>query len=231
MAGTISNLDKLYFDPSGSGIVILPKTAGAGSKFDPTGPVYGWKDIIGEVHARNSGAAAPTLTTYRGNIQEYQMDSTDYVFNTFHIPHDYVPGTDIYIHVHWSHISAAVTGGSITWQFESTYAKGYGQGSGSIFAAPGTITVAGSVGSSGAGNSQYEHQISEVQLSAASPTGGQLDSDNIEVDGIIMVATNWTANNLTGATPNPFIHFVDLHYQATFGGTKGRNATGSGFYG
>ena len=32
------------------------------------------------------------------------------VWNEFHVPHDYVPGSDLYIHVHWSQITVD-TGG------------------------------------------------------------------------------------------------------------------------
>jgi hypothetical protein len=70
---------------------------------------------------------------------------------------------------------------------------------------------------------QYQQIISETQLSASSPSGSQIDSDDLEPDGVIMMRGGLNANNLTvssGGAPAPFIHYVDIHYQSTNIGTK-----------
>jgi hypothetical protein len=46
----------------------------------------------------------------------------------------------------------------------------------------------------------------------------------MEVDGIIMCRLYLDSNDIitSGGTVNPFVHFVDLHYQSTGIGTKGK---------
>ena len=195
------------------GDLIFVKTAGKGIKIDPTSPAFGWKDLLGNIVAKNTGATAPALATYRGGLQQFQFAVNDECFLEFHLPHDYVPGTDIFIHAHWSHISAAVTTGVATWGFETSYAKGYDQ---AAFIAPVSPTVA-----QNASTVQYRHMIAEVQLSAASPSGSQIDSDDLQPDGLILVRAYLSANTLSAAA-DPFLHFVDIHYQSTQLATKNK---------
>jgi hypothetical protein len=120
----------------------------------------------------------------------------------------------MFLHVHWSHISASVSGGTVTFTFEVSYAKGHNQ---APFSAPVTLTLVAP-----APTVQYQHQISEIQLSAKSPTANQLDTDLLEIDGLLLVQTKYTANGMTGATPDPFVHFVDIHYKSTGVGSKNK---------
>ena len=193
--------------------VVLPKTSGYGIKVDTAAPTFGWQDLLGNI-TNAGGANKPTRTTYRGGIDQYLFSAGDEAILEFHIPHDYVPGTDIYLHVHWSHISTLVTGGTVTFTAESTYAKGHNQ---APFSAPATGTFVGT-----ASTTQYQHILSETQYSASAPAGLQLDTDDLEVDGVILVRLEMTTNNITssGAVPDPFIHYVDVHYQSTGIGTK-----------
>ncbi len=209
----------LYVDEAGQAIlghqVIIDKTQGDGIKVDFDAPTYAWQDLLGEITVRGIGANDPAWSVYRGGIRQYQFGAADEVWLNFHIPHDYVPGSDIYIHAHWSHIVTTVTGGSVTWGFEVSYSKGHNQ---AAFSAPITVTLA-----QNASTGQYQHLIAEIQLSAASPSVSQLDSDIIEVDGLILVRAYLSANNMTvsgGLVPDPFLHYVDIHYQSTGIGTK-----------
>jgi len=197
----------------GTGALALPKTSTSGIKVDTTTPTFGWRDITGEI-TNAGGANKPTNTTYRGGIDQFRFSAGDESIIRYHIPHDYVAGTDIHIHVHWSHISAIVTGGTITFTAESIYAKGHNQ---TAFSAPVTGTFVGT-----ASTTQYQHIISETQYSASSPAGLQLDTDDLEPDGVILIRLEMTTNNITssGAVPDPFIHEVDIHYQSTNIGTK-----------
>lgn len=200
--------------------LVIDKASSTGIKVDLTTPTFGFADIIGNIlSAKTAAANIPTLATYQGGLKQLQFVLNDLVFINFHIPHDYAPGTDIFIHSHWSHIATTVTGGSVDWSFECSYAKGHNQ---AAFGAP--ITA---VGTSNASVTQYQHILTDIQLSAAAPSGTQLDTDNIEPDGIIMCRIYLSANNITvsgGGVPDPFLHFVDIHYQTTgMIGTKNKS--------
>jgi len=184
-----------------------------------------WRDQIGDIRLRGTGANDPTFSNYRGNLYQFQCRNNGTVtnfYNEFHIQHDYLPGSDIYIHIHWSQIvvdSGGTAGapGTAEWFFEVSYAKGHQQ---AAFIAPITTSV-----TQAASGTQYMHNIAEVQLSAASPSAAQLDSDDIEVDGLVLVRTyrNGGTGNDT-LNQNPFVHYVDLHYQASLQhfGTKNK---------
>ena len=178
----------------------------------------GWHDLLGPISIRDTNAPTnPGYNIFRGGLRAYQFTVNDEVFVEFHVPHDYAPGTDMYIHAHWSHAATTVTGGSVTWAFEITYAKGHNQ---AAFQAPVTAPVLQT-----ASTTQYRHMIAETQMSAATPSVAQIDTDNIEVDGLILVRCFLQANAMTvsgGGVPEPFLHMVDIHYQSTGLTTKNR---------
>lgn len=190
------------------------KVSGRGIRVDTTTPTFGWRDLLGAIRTRGVGATDPNDATYRGNIKGYQFDVNDEAWIEFHVPHDYVAGSDVHLHFHWSHNSAIVTGGTVTWGADLTYAKGHNQ---AAFPAPVNPTVIGT-----ASTTQYQHIITEVQVSASTPSAVQIDSDDLEPDGLILARVYLGANNITssGAVPDPFLHFADIHYQTTNIGTK-----------
>lgn len=195
--------------------LVIDKASITGIKVDLSTPTFPWHDIIGNVTVKTTGAGTPTFGTYRGNVQQYSFAVNDAIYIEFHIPHDYVPGTDIHIHYHWSHIATTVTGGTVTWRVEATYAKGHNQA-----AFPALITLDTSPTAS---TTQYQHLISEVQFSTAGGSGSQLNTTNIEPDGLILCKISLNANAITvssGLAPDPFLHFADIHYQSTGIGTK-----------
>jgi len=214
--------DAQFKDLQLTGGLVVPKTAATGIKVDTTTPTFGWADMIGYI-TNAGGAAKPTRTAYIGGIDQFLFAAGDESILEFHIPHDYVPGTDIYLHVHWSHISTIVTGGTLTFTAESSYSKGHDQ---AAFSSPVTGTFAGA-----ASTVQYQHIISETQYSASAPAGLQLDTDDLEPDGLILVRLEMTTNDITssGAVPSPFIHFVDIHYQTN--GVMGTKDKAPSFYG
>ena len=197
-----------------AGNIALPKTSGNGIKIDNTTPTFGWRDLRAEIRTRGVGSSDPNDTTYIGNIKAYTFSVGDEAWIEFHIPHDYVAGTDIHLHFHWSHNSAIVTGGTVTWEADVTYAKGHNQD-----AFPATVNPTLSPNAS---TTQYQHMVSEVQLSATSPSATQIDTDDLEPDGIVLARVYLSANNITsgGAVPDPFLHEVDIHYQSTNIATK-----------
>lgn len=135
----------------------------------------------------------------------------------FHIPHDYVPGSDLFIHMHWSHNGTAISGNIVT-TFKFTYAKGHGQ---EIFPAEKTVVITYNTVNI-ATTPRYIHRIDEAQLSTPGGSASLLDSNLIEPDGIIMMnMTMTTVPTITGAAvPAPVVFFADVHYQSTGIGTK-----------
>jgi len=198
----------------GTGTIIMPKATNTGLMVDPAAPTWGWRDLVGLIQARTTGGTAPAWNTWRGSISQYQFTLTgNEATIAFHIPHDYVPGTDLHIHTHWSHITAGTPTGTITWSYEHTYAKGHNQ---AIFPVTETLLSAAT-----AASVQYQHVITETQISNSGGTGNLFDTALIEVDGLLIVRTFWSANSLSGAT-NPFVHFVDIHYQSNSMSTKNK---------
>lgn len=189
--------------------LILPKTSGSGIQVDLAAPTFPWYDLIGEVNSKGTGSNNPNWAVYRGSIYQYQFSVGTEVWANYHIPHDWLPGSDMFIHVHWSHNSASVVGGSVTWAFDMMVAKGFDQ---APFSAPVSTSV-----SQNASTTRYQHMISEVQISSNNPNTNQLNNNLIEVDSILVVHAYLSANSMG---VNPFAHSVDIHYQSTGIGTK-----------
>ena len=153
-----------------SDTLVLPKTSGKGIKVDNAAPTWGWRDMIGPIQTRDTGGTVPAMATWQGGLKQYSftIEGLLEVFNEFHILHDYVPASDLYIHAHWS--TAAAPTGAINWLFEVSYAKGYTQG---VF--EGTVGTAASITIPvlQTSVSAFEHMIAETQLSTP---GGLLAS-------------------------------------------------------
>lgn len=195
---------------TGSGEFVLPSTSGSGLKVNLTTPAWGWRDLLGPITIKGVGVQDPSWATFIGGISQYQFSVGDEATFMYHIPHDFVPSSDIFFHVHWAHNATNVTGGSVTFSYEITVAKGFNQAS---F----TTTKTGTITQS-ASTSQYRHMVAEGQVSTAGGTTTQIDNALIEVDGFIIVRMALSANNLTvssGQVPEPFIFGSDIHYQST----------------
>lgn len=197
---------------------MIPKTKGKGIKIGPNGSeTFGWHDLLGTVQVYGDLGDAIRVA-YRGGIKALQFDEGDSAYVDFHLPHDYAPNTDIFVHVHWSHNSALVTGGSVTWGFELMYAKGHNQ---SAFPAPITVSV-----SQNANTIQYQHMVAEGLASTPGGSGTLLNTADIEVDGLIQCRLFLDSNDITvsgGGIPLPFAHTIDIHYQSTNIATKNRS--------
>ena len=207
----------------GVGGLQLPKTSGLGIKVDSTGtPTFPWRDLIGDITPKTSGAGAPTLAAFRGgNVRGFFYSAGDDGDAIFHIPHDYVPGSDMFLHLHWAHNGTAISGNLVV-DFYLTYAKGHDQ---AAFPAEVNRTLTVTIPNPGIATvPQYRHRVDETQITAASPAASQIDSDIIEVDGLILVHFNATTiPTITGGTTNePAFFTLDIHYQSTGVGTKGK---------
>lgn len=202
------NLTDLRDIPQGK---TFPKASGVGIKIDTASPDWGYHDLHGILLPDPDNANHAQYANYIGSIRQLQFSALNVeAFTQFHIPHDYAPGTDLFIHVHWSHDSTLVTGGSVTWAFELCYSKGHGQ---QPFSTPKVASVIQS-----ASTTQYQHMVAETACSTSGGSTTQFDTDDAEVDGVVLCRIYLDSNDITvsgGGVPDPFVHFVDLHYQST----------------
>lgn len=176
---------------------------------------YAWHDLHSTLHTDNTTPATlPQFVPYRGGIKGRVFEEGDEAYIEFHIPHDYVPNSEIFIHAHWSHNVADVTAGSVTWGFELTYAKGHNQ---AAFSAPILVSV-----SQNANPTQYQHMVAETSITSMSGSGTTFAVNVIEPDGVLMCRVYLDSNDMVGTSPLPFLHFVDLHYQSTNVGTRSK---------
>jgi hypothetical protein len=195
--------------------LILPKTSGVGIKVEPAAPTWGWRDIIGAVIPKATGVGSPSRVIYNGGVSgEYAFTANDLVDFVFHIPHDYVPGTDIYFHIHWSHNGTAISGNAVFDVFH-TYAKGHNQAN---FPAEKLVSVTYTT-TDITTTPQYRHRIDEVIVSGATATATLMARGVLEPDGVFKGAMRLnTLPSITGGSL--FVHTMDLHYQSTNMATK-----------
>ncbi|KKK54874.1 hypothetical protein LCGC14_3080290, partial [marine sediment metagenome] len=131
LAGTAQVITDMPF--ANAKFPIIDKASGNGIKVDTTAPTFGFADLLGDQFSKNTGATKPTLVAYNGAVDAWQFSNGDEAFLSYHIPHDYVPSTDIHLHVHWSQNNTGATGGTIDFKYFAIYSKGHNQASGSTF--------------------------------------------------------------------------------------------------
>ena len=192
--------DDIFHSESGNGIKIN----------DGDDTTFGWHDIIGQVELRGSGPNDPSFAVYGGysGIRQYEFSPTtmNQVWMVFHVPHDWVPGTPVYFHAHWSNAAAAPNTGNVVWGFEYTWAKGFNQ---APFPTPVTATVTQACPAT-----RYQHMIAET--TAQTLTG-------LEVDALVIVRVYRDATNVADTcTDAVFLHTADIHYQSTGIPTKNK---------
>lgn len=209
-----NNLIELDTIPNGK---VFPKTKGVGVKIDTDAPDYGWHDIIGEIFIIDTAPNPAVIAPFIGTLYEPSFAEDECAYIKFHIPHDYAPNTDFYIHVHWAHNSAVVTGGSVTWGVEMSYSKGHNQGA---FTTPINVSI-----TQNASTTQYQHLVAETVASAATSSGTTIDRSLIEPDGIILCKICLINNAITTSdlsVAKPFAFTADIHYQSTGVATKNK---------
>ena len=203
-----------------TGGLVFNKASGIGIKVDTTTPTFPWGDIIGAIEPDSAHpSTTPEKVVFYGNIKAYQFSDGEQADLVFHMPHDYAPGTDLFIHAHWSHNGTGISGDN-TLIYRCTYAK-RSYTPGTPFVSEVSLnTVVTSLGITN--YPQYGHFVDESQLSSSGGVGGLLDTDTIEVDGLIMINFEQGAlPTITGGGDNePFILTIDIHYQSTGIGTK-----------
>lgn len=221
--------------------VVISKHAGKGIKVDHDDKTFPWRDLQGHIETRPAAGAGstalPDYVAYRGTIYGWRFGTlapnnhVHEAFIEFHVPHDYVPGSDMHIHAHWSQATVDSGGaegvpGVAKWSFDISYAAGHGTAGGeaSPFIDPITISA-----TQQASTVQYGHMIAEVQMSSSGGSEGALiDSADLTPDGLILVRA-YRDPDATGDTLNQdaFLHHCDIHYQSSNIGTKQK---APGFY-
>jgi hypothetical protein len=184
---------------------------------------YVWRDKEGLIIPDSSKA----LTAFYGNIYAYKLDANDTISCMFHMPHDWVVGSDIYLHPHWGHNGSGLDGSDYQWTVYASYANRQASG-GAIpaFSAEASKTI-DIVAPSYA---QYSHVVSETLLATSggsgAGTGALLDTDSMGVDGLVLVTLKLSDEPVVTAG-NTFVFTVDLHYQGRAYGTKQKDPDAS----
>lgn len=179
-----------------------------------------WIDIIGNIFPRTGGGIAPSFTAFKGgNILNYAFSVNDVIDNlTFHIPHEYQLGTDIYLHPHWGHNGTAISG-----NFEITWYITYMDRDGQYLAEKTLVQTIDTVDL--ATTPRWDCRVNDIQISESGGSATSLNTDLIQVDGLIQASAKITGiPAITGGSPNePFIFNTDLHIQSTGIGTKSKD--------
>lgn len=207
-------------------VLKLYVTASSGILFKEVSMSYlleriGWNDLLGQLIVKNPGSYnAPSFGLIGGGpmgAYAFTSPSLKEAFIDFHVDHKYSVGTNMFIHMHWLP-NTADAGYFVKWYFQIAYAKGYNRAPMSIGS---LIEVDVTTETPGV---QYQHMISEVQFSNDGGTGGLLDTNIIETDGIFMVRAYRNAN-IGSDNYNATVWglYCDIHFQSDQISTKNRN--------
>ena len=197
------------------GDLILPDTSGSGVKLgDKDSSSFGWKDITSSIEVRGVAATDPSWSQVDSTgFYAYKFSVADKIWMTYHVPHDIVPNTDVYFHVHW--FPNGTDTNTVKWQFDTAYATGFNQAAFG-FASPTTKTIE----QAGPGT-QYQHMVAETTAT---------DFSIVEPDGLIHCIISRVTNAGTDNTDDIFVLTADVHYQSTDGAGSTVNKAPS-FYG
>ena len=199
----------------------LSKSPSAGIKIDTNTPTYGWRDIIGDITPDDAGAGSAVLDIWRGgSYRAYFYAANDRIDMIYHIPHDYVAGTDLFLHLHWGHHGTAISGQLVV-TMGMTYAKGHNQANFPAEKAPVLTVSTPDI----ATVPQYRHRIDEIQISTTGGSATLINTADLEPDGLILTsAIVTTIPTITGGAERdlPAFFTLDVHYQSTNIGTKQR---------
>lgn len=163
----------------------------------------GWNDLVQDVTVR-SGANSPSPTIFIGGISAYEFSPTtmNECFVNFHMRHDYIAGTMVYPHVHWSH-NTDVTG-VVRWGFEYTLARRNDSTGLITFGATSTLYIEHTV----TAGEVYQHHVNE------SADGLGIAGTDLQEDALILCRVFRDATHANDTYPDP-IHLltVDIHYE------------------
>lgn len=180
--------------------LVIPDTSGKGIKLgDETSSAFGWRDITGEIRTRGVGATDPDWTQVgSGALYQYSFAINDQCWIVYHIPHDYVPGSDFHLHVHWC--PSGTDTNIVKWQWVYSYATGFNQ---AAFSSTGTTITAEEAGPGVA----LQHMVTEtVAIDGSAIT---------EPDGHIWINLTRVTNGGSDNSDTIYVWDADLHYRST----------------
>ncbi len=171
----------------------------------PDGPRFGWHDILGAPIVRGVGANDPTFEQINATpFNAYNFAVNDQMWFAYHVPHDYVPNTDILLHAHW--LPDGTDSNPVRWEWTYTYAPGFNQ---LAYNLTGTTVFKEQT----VGGTQYQSYTTESDLLTLGIT---------EPDGIIYTRVRRITNGAVDNTDGIYLLTADVHYQSTGRPTAGR---------
>ena len=179
-------------------------------------PSYSWRDIIGDISPKFTGVGSAELAAYRGGQYAAFFYTTNDVCNiVYHIPHDYVRGSPLLLHLHWGHNGTAISG-SLVVTFGITYGDRQGTVVMTTEVAP-VLTVNPDI----TNYPRWCHKVDEIPITIPGGAAALLDQNKIEVDGLVNVGLIVTTiPTISGGTKTkPAFFTLDIHYQSTNMGT------------
>ena len=169
-----------------------------------------WKDLIGYIeNPTGNPTDPPGYTVFRTPHYSYSMRSTGptKMYFKFHPNHDWEPGLDFDLHLHFATNAAAETGLA---SFNPTVSIAQIDG---IFP---VSTVLAPIQHTfiGAGD-QFKHKVIEVPFGRPGGGANLVDSDLVDVDSIIMLEIEYDdAVSTVAANDQIFVFQSDIHYQS-----------------
>lgn len=161
-----------------------------------------WNDLIISSANLRPGASAPGFEAFDTNIYQPAFDdaSTEILYGSFEIQHDWKEGTDMEFHIHWSQRTTGA--GSIRFSVYHSIANVNG-----VF--PAQTSVGNTIVAAGTAKT---HQITNVAtLSGAGLRIGAVVLFSVQREGANV------ADTLTG---DIWLHSVGVHYQSDTNGSR-----------
>jgi hypothetical protein len=220
-------------DPEYFSTVVMESDATKGVKIgDEVANDWGWRDILGQVRQRGVGGNDPTWAAISASVfSSWKFALNDEIWCDYHIPHDYVPGTDIYFHAHW--LSDGSDLNTVKWEWTYAYADGFSRQA-FDFAAPNTITAEAATMASDDHfllPDTFDFLLPDAVSLLLLPTmthGHNITETvaitipGLEVDGMIYVRLRRITNGGTDNTDGIFLITSDVHYQSNNLATKNK---------
>jgi hypothetical protein len=174
------------------------------------GEVPYWKDLIGEVGIKGS-SDGPTFISFTGDHYAYECTGNPItkLYFTYHVNHDWLLGSDMYIHLHHgTNVNVSeidLDKRTISWRIWAITAK-----RGEYFT---TSIELSNIKYTYAADDRYRHIVTEIELSKAGGGTNVLDSNDIDIDSIILIRME-RDKGIEGDTfgDNHFVFTVDIHY-------------------
>jgi len=166
----------------------------------------GWRDMIGTITLPGTDIGDPVRENIGASgYKAYKFDIGKNYQIDYHLQHDFVLTSDVYLHVHW--LTDGVDTHAVNWQFTYNYARGFGQQAFSLAEPVVTIAEAPS-------GIAFTHMTSEITVPISDPS--------FEPDGIMMVVLQRISNGGVDNADKVFVLTADAHYQTMMPATKNR---------